>query len=210
MLLTRMLAAAAIAILPVATHATAITDGSFEAAGAGVSDYCYNGFAAGGNPACGPGAWGTAAGVIRSGSAAWGGTTTAAGNYYGMLQNAQVLSQTVLATSNGALALTWLDANRTNNGGAHSYSVTVNGVSVGSFTSGFGGFVAKSAATFNGVAGQSYVIAFNGVNGGDTTSFIDNVALGVVPEPATWAMFLAGFGLIGFSMRRRAATVVTA
>jgi hypothetical protein len=26
-----------------------------------------------------------------------------------------------------------------------------------------------------------------------------------VPEPATWAMFLLGFGAIGFTMRRRRA-----
>lgn len=210
MSLARILAAAALAIAPVALHATTIVDGSFETAGAGVTDYCYSGFPAGGNAACAPGNWGTAGGVIKSGSAAWGGTTTTAGNYFGMLQASQVLSQTVTATSNGALGLTWLDANRTNNGGAHSYTVTVDGASLGTFTSAAGGFVTKSAATFNGVAGQSYTIAFNGIANGDTTTFIDNVALGVVPEPATWAMLLAGFGLVGFAMRRRSTGAIAA
>jgi hypothetical protein len=28
-----------------------------------------------------------------------------------------------------------------------------------------------------------------------------------MPEPATWAMLILGFGLIGFAMRRRGATV---
>jgi hypothetical protein len=35
---------------------------------------------------------------------------------------------------------------------------------------------------------------------------IDNVSIaeaGVVPEPASWAMLLAGFGLTGAMMRRR-------
>ncbi|MCG2840040.1 PEPxxWA-CTERM sorting domain-containing protein [Sandaracinobacter sp. RS1-74] len=32
-------------------------------------------------------------------------------------------------------------------------------------------------------------------------------SLGVVPEPAAWAMMIAGFGLVGASMRRRRAIV---
>jgi PEP-CTERM motif len=31
----------------------------------------------------------------------------------------------------------------------------------------------------------------------------DNIATAAVPEPATWAMLIAGFGLVGLSMRRR-------
>lgn len=37
---------------------------------------------------------------------------------------------------------------------------------------------------------------------------IDNVALGV-PEAATWMMMIAGFGMMGFAMRRRPRTAVT-
>jgi hypothetical protein len=33
----------------------------------------------------------------------------------------------------------------------------------------------------------------------------DDIAAGAVPEPATWAMMLAGFGLVGFAARRRRA-----
>jgi hypothetical protein len=29
-----------------------------------------------------------------------------------------------------------------------------------------------------------------------------------VPEPATWAMMLAGFGMLGMRLRRRRATVL--
>ena len=32
---------------------------------------------------------------------------------------------------------------------------------------------------------------------------VDNFAINGVPEPATWAMMLLGFGAIGFAMRRR-------
>jgi hypothetical protein len=45
-----------------------------------------------------------------------------------------------------------------------------------------------------------------------TNSFeIDNLAVktsGVVPEPATWAMLIAGFGLVGAAMRRQRLTPV--
>ena len=38
--------------------------------------------------------------------------------------------------------------------------------------------------------------------------YVDNITLNAVPEPATWAMMIAGFGLVGGAMRRR--TVRTA
>ncbi|WP_448581295.1 Npun_F0296 family exosortase-dependent surface protein [Thermaurantiacus sp.] len=38
---------------------------------------------------------------------------------------------------------------------------------------------------------------------GQNSFEFDNIAAGVVPEPSTWAMLLAGFGLIGLAMRRR-------
>lgn len=37
----------------------------------------------------------------------------------------------------------------------------------------------------------------------------DNIAAGAVPEPATWAMLIVGFGFVGASLRRRQAGVVT-
>lgn len=41
---------------------------------------------------------------------------------------------------------------------------------------------------------------------------VDNLALsvGAVPEPATWAMMIAGFGLVGAGMRRRTARIIPA
>ena len=200
-----LIAVAVVAAAPLAAQTTAIIDPGFEGKGSssGVTNYCYDGFSAGGNAACSVGEWGTAGGIIRSGNADWGGTTIPDGIYYGMLQKSQVLSQTIVATSNSTLALTWLDANRTNNGGLHSYTVTVNGVSLGEFTS-QAGFLAKAAPTFTGTSGGVYKIAFNGIyDGTDTASFIDNVQLTVVPEPAIWGLMLTGFGLVGIAARRR-------
>ncbi len=40
----------------------------------------------------------------------------------------------------------------------------------------------------------------------DTNAFeIDDIAINAVPEPATWALMLFGFGAVGFAMRRRRA-----
>jgi hypothetical protein len=34
-------------------------------------------------------------------------------------------------------------------------------------------------------------------------------SVNVIPEPATWAMMIAGFGLVGFAMRRRKSTIAS-
>ena len=37
---------------------------------------------------------------------------------------------------------------------------------------------------------------------------VDNIAIAAVPEPATWAMMIGGFGLIGAAARRRARATI--
>jgi hypothetical protein len=54
-----------------------------------------------------------------------------------------------------------------------------------------------------------YTLTINGQNSG-TGSLAGTITIGqAVPEPATWAMMLFGFGAIGFAMRRRKDTAVT-
>jgi hypothetical protein len=51
-------------------------------------------------------------------------------------------------------------------------------------------------------------IAFtNGTPFGDNMLGLDDVSVTGVPETATWAMLIIGFGLIGVSARRRKAAV---
>jgi hypothetical protein len=45
---------------------------------------------------------------------------------------------------------------------------------------------------------------------GTVTFFPDDGGGGVIPEPATWAMLIAGFGLVGASLRRRRRSTVSA
>ena len=48
----------------------------------------------------------------------------------------------------------------------------------------------------------SYTLHIQGTRG-DNTQYVGGIAFAAVPEPATWAMMLMGFGAIGFAMRRR-------
>ena len=59
--------------------------------------------------------------------------------------------------------------------------------------------------------GTSQVLSFLSLgtpNGQPPIAVLDGVALTAVPEPATWALLLVGFGMIGFSARRRRLDVV--
>lgn len=47
-------------------------------------------------------------------------------------------------------------------------------------------------------------------NGQPPIALLDNVSLQAVPEPATWALFVGGFGFVGYAARRRRAMVVAA
>lgn len=50
----------------------------------------------------------------------------------------------------------------------------------------------------------------NGIPGVGNGAFGGNVTVAAVPEPATWALFILGFGALGFAMRRRNAKVTVA
>lgn len=207
---SRFLAAVALFAVPIAANASALVDGSFEAKGAAgsVAHYCYDGFSAGGNAACAASPWG-GSGVIHTGEGAWGGPITPDGSYLAFVQSTQIMSQSFKANSTGGLAVNWLDANRSGYGGIQTYTVSIfDGTTtsvLGTYTSAVGGFVARSSDHFLVTKGTTYTVSFTGQASGDSTAFIDKVAL--VPEPATWALMIAGFGLVGFALRRRTTAV---
>lgn len=53
-------------------------------------------------------------------------------------------------------------------------------------------------------SGTTQQLQFLGLNRHDDGALIDNIAITSVPEPGSWAMLLAGMGLIGLAARRRA------
>jgi hypothetical protein len=101
----------------------------------------------------------------------------------------------------------------TNWGGV--FTLRVNGLLVSSFNTGLiaPGAVVRGSLSFNGtLAAGNHVFAIEATrpfttNMSAPTQFFDNAVLdntpAVVPEPASWAMLLAGFGMVGGAMRRR-------
>ncbi len=51
--------------------------------------------------------------------------------------------------------------------------------------------------------GSQTTLRFQSLTNNPYGAAIDNVSISPVPEPATWAMMIGGFGLVGGAMRRR-------
>jgi hypothetical protein len=126
------------------------------------------------------------------------------------IQGDATVSQSFTATSTSAL-LSWLDAGRPSNfgngccTGNQSYNVLLNGVTIASeATTTARDFASHSVALDGLIAGNTYTLAFAGQKTTDETAFLDNVSVtAAVPEPAAWALMIAGFGMVGITMRRR-------
>jgi hypothetical protein len=120
-----------------------------------------------------------------------------------------------LTTSSQYFSLSFLYSPRPNQAiGTNGIEVLLNGVqfSPPGVISAAGGantsWSAYSIGRFAANAGD--VITFRAVGGNDSLGgYVDNIKLGVVPEPATWAFMILGFGMVGGAMRSRKANVAT-
>jgi hypothetical protein len=72
-----------------------------------------------------------------------------------------------------------------------------------------GGWQTRSVNPAN-ASGNLFLVAAASGSGGDDSFKLNaaSITTPAVPEPATWAMMIGGFGLIGGTMRRRAAAAV--
>jgi hypothetical protein len=77
-------------------------------------------------------------------------------------------------------------------------SVTITGT--GTFSNGIA--ADATAGTFS-LATSSQ----NGLSSDVNFTFTSNASAGAVPEPATWAMMLVGFAMVGAAVRKRRSTV---
>jgi len=109
----------------------------------------------------------------------------------------------------------------------YAYSPFTSGASMNFGVSGFGGLSFLESLTASGASSgmnwQTYTIDFvaksgtstlffNNTDGGFWTGmYLDNISVidptavdpGAVPEPATWALMIGGFGLAGMALRQR-------
>ena len=94
---------------------------------------------------------------------------------------------------------------------SNNINVTLDGVDI-SMISGLGG----GTTAWSMINSPVFTVTGPGVlrfaAGGTSDSlggYIDNITLTAVPEPATWALFILGFGAVGQTLRRRNAKVST-
>ena len=92
-------------------------------------------------------------------------------------------------------------------GGSHRGSTETVNVNFGSTAASYTLNSADpfSTVTLNFTPGSngSYDISYQNLGGDNVGALLDNVSVSAVPEPETYAMLLAGLGLMGFIARRR-------
>jgi len=198
-----LIAAAALVLLPATANAAGIVNGSFEAGTA-------------------PGSFSTVGGGNSSTITGW----TVTGNsvdYIGSYWAAQDLGRSVDLNGNGQGGIQqtfdtiaglfynvdfWLAGNPDGAPITKTVRVSATGADDGDFTFDSTGISRANMGwkkyTYSFLAaGPSTTLSFASQDPGFYGAALDNVSVAAVPEPGTWALMLAGFGLAGFAMRRQ-------
>ncbi len=93
----------------------------------------------------------------------------------------------------------------TQNGSGKVADVLVDGGAIGTLTA--TGAWQNFTTTFVGTGSTVTFDIAETVGGGNGGVVLDNISVVAVPEPATWGLMIAGFGMVGFAARRRLATL---
>jgi len=119
----------------------------------------------------------------------------------------------IVAAGGGAFNFGGLDFSVFGNGDMHAISLNgyrhgffVGGATYSATSSIFGNWASYGPSTLAGVTLDQLVFVLPASTASFYSTNIDNVVLnaaGGVPEPASWAMLIAGFGLVGVGQRRR-------
>ena len=93
-----------------------------------------------------------------------------------------------------------------NQPGTTDYSIQVkaNSTLIGTVTRGYTTPGPGASASFTFLAPSSLLLlSFRDISAGAASGIIDNIVLTAMPEPGTYALLLAGIGLLGFAAHRR-------
>jgi hypothetical protein len=116
-------------------------------------------------------------------------------------------SLTITKIGGGTFTFTGLDGVRGYFESGPSASLTANGFLGGSpvFSQNFVFSTINFVTVASNYSGAIDELVFTGQRDFSAGVTFDNVTLGsgAVPEPASWALMIAGFGLVGAAMRRR-------
>lgn len=133
------------------------------------------------------------------------------GDYAALFQNPTdpvTIGQTVSGlNANGIYNWSFYIANDT--AGDNSFNARFNGHDLVALTNQSEHGYTLFSGTVQASGTGDVAIAFDAHNAPGTI-YLDNVSLAAVPEAATWAMMLGGFGLVGAAMRRRDSAAVVA
>ena len=211
-MIKNILAAAALGAVAMGAQASTnlLTDGDFESTGLSFADssYCYAANIAA--PQCNAptyavnGWTGTTPVFMQSNSGPWGSPSDQShtgidlGGFNAAVQGTGALVSTFNFVAGDTYTLSWADANRLGYGGTQTYSVTAGDNSLGEFTTGAGQWATHSI-TFTATGSDALI--FQGLATNDSTSFIDNVSVTAVPEPA--ALLMMAIGTLGLLAWRR-------
>lgn len=199
---TALLAAALLAVAAPAAAANLIVNGDFETGS--LAGWTLDDIGSGSWYVIGNGA-GTALNGFFTPTLAGGGSFVAMTDQFG--PGSHTLSQT-LALSGGSFKLTFdaLGNDTSNSGGApdQQYIVSVDGTRIA------GPIIDPAWGSYSFTLSLSAGVHTFSFQENDDRNFysggLDNVSLtAAVPEAPTWAMLIAGFGLVGTALRRRTA-----
>lgn len=135
------------------------------------------------------------------------------GNQFAFLQLVSSMSQSFSLASSASATLDFALALRPGYMSGQTVSVLIDDHQIANFAATSSAW-ASEHVNLGWLSAGSHKLSFTGNANyyvtGDTTAYVDDVKISVspvpmspVPEPETYAMLLAGFGLLGFTARRK-------